>query len=118
MNRKRAWAVAAVFMTFAVIGGVALPKQDKYAVKLPGGVALSEFRGYEDWELITSAKADDRVKVILGNPTIIAAYKSGVPGNSRQGWYARLRPELPRGREVQGLRLPPVRTAVTEETSC
>ena len=83
MKGKRAWAVAAVMMTFAVIGSVALSKQDKYAVKLPGGVAFSDFKGYEDWELISSAKTDDRMKVILGNPTIIAAYKSGVPGNGK-----------------------------------
>jgi hypothetical protein len=28
-------------------------------------------------------KTDDRMKVILGNPTIIAAYKSGIPGSGK-----------------------------------
>jgi len=57
--------------------------QDKYALKLPGGVAFSDFKGYEEWQLISSAKTDDRMKVILGNPTIIAAFKSGIPGNGK-----------------------------------
>jgi hypothetical protein len=33
--------------------------------------------------VISSSKTDDRLKVILGNPTIIAAFKSGSPGNGR-----------------------------------
>jgi hypothetical protein len=37
----------------------------------------------KDWQLISSAETDDRMKVILGNPTIIAAYKSGIPGNGK-----------------------------------
>ena len=83
MNRKSTWGAAVVIVTFAAVGGVAVSKQDKYAVRLPGGLAFSDFKGYEDWELISSAKTDDRMKVILGNPTIIAAYKSGVPGNGK-----------------------------------
>jgi len=40
-------------------------------------------RATKTWQLISSAKTDDRMKVILGNPTIIAAYKSGIPGNGK-----------------------------------
>jgi hypothetical protein len=50
---------------------------------LPDGLAFSDFKGYEDWQLISTSKTDDRMKVILGNPTIIAAYKSGIPGNGK-----------------------------------
>jgi Cytochrome P460 len=57
--------------------------EDKYTLRVPGGLAFSDFKGYEDWQLISSAKTDDRMKVILGNPTIIAAYKSGIPGNGK-----------------------------------
>lgn len=69
--------------TAAVLGGVAIAAQDKYSVKLPNGLAFSDWRGYEDWQLISSSKTDDRMKVILGNPTIIAAFKSGIPGNGK-----------------------------------
>jgi len=83
MNRKSKWIVGTLLLALAVVSGVAGSKQDKYTLQLPGGVAFSDFRGYEDWQLISSAKTDDRLKVILGNPTIIAAYKSGIPGNGK-----------------------------------
>jgi len=83
MNRRSLWIGGTLVLALAVVSGVAGSKQDKYTVKLPDGVAFSDFRGYEDWQLISSSKTDDRLKVILGNPTIIAAYKSGIPGNGK-----------------------------------
>jgi hypothetical protein len=66
--------VASVLVVLAVLSGVAIPGPDKYTLRVPDGLAFSDFKGYEDWQLISSAKTDDRMKVILGNPTIIAAY--------------------------------------------
>jgi hypothetical protein len=63
----------------AVVSGVAVSAQDKYALKLPNGVSFGDFEGYGDWQLISSSKTDDRMKVILGDSTIIAAFKSGIP---------------------------------------
>ena len=83
MNRKSMWIVASIMLVLAIMSGVAVSGQDKYTLKLPNGLAFSDFKGYEDWQLISSAKTDDRMKVILGNPTIIAAYKSGIPGNGK-----------------------------------
>jgi hypothetical protein len=78
---KRSLTIAVV--TVAVLGAVATSAQDKYTLKLPHGLAFSDWKGYEDWQLISTSKTDDRMKVILGNPTIIAAYKSGIPGNGK-----------------------------------
>lgn len=75
--------VAATVAALAVMSGLAISAQDRYTLKLPDGVPFSDFRGYEDWRLISSAQTDDRLKVILGNPTIIAAFKSGIPGNGK-----------------------------------
>jgi len=75
--------VAAMALVLAILSGVAISAQDKYTLRVPDGLAFSDFKGYEDWQLISSAKTDDRMKVILGNPTIIAAYKSGIPGNGK-----------------------------------
>src|SRR3974390_424448 len=75
--------VAAIVFVVAAGAGVAISAQDKYTLKLPDGVAFSDFKGYEDWRLISISKTDDRLKVILGNPTIIAAFKSGTPGNGK-----------------------------------
>ena len=41
-------------VTLAVMGGMALAAQDKYTVQVPGGLAFSEFRGYEDWPIVSS----------------------------------------------------------------
>lgn len=77
--------VSAVAMLAAL--GWAAPsvhgKTDKYALKSPSGVAFADFRGYEDWSVVSSARTDEVLKVIVANPTMIKAYKSGVPGNGR-----------------------------------
>ena len=83
MNGRSVLIVAAIVLVLAVVSGVAASAQDKYTLKLPDGVAFSDFKGYEDWQLISTSKTDDRLKVILGNPTIIAAFKSGIPGNGK-----------------------------------
>src|SRR5439155_10695847 len=67
----------------AIVSGVTIAAQDKYTLRVPDGLAFSDFKGYEDWQLISSSKTDDRLKVILGNPTIIAAFKSGIPVNGK-----------------------------------
>jgi len=69
----------------AVLGsGSMLAQQpDKYAVQVPNGLSLSEFRGYEGWEVVSVAKTDDVIKVIVANPVMIEAFKSGIPGNGK-----------------------------------
>jgi len=83
MNEKSTLSVAAAVAVLAIVSGVAIAAQDKYALKLPDGIPFSDWKGYEDWQLISTSKTDDRMKVILGNPTIIAAFKSGIPGNGK-----------------------------------
>jgi hypothetical protein len=57
--------------------------EDKYALKTSSGVAFSDFRGYEDWAVVSSARTDEVLKVIVANPTMIKAYKAGIPGNGQ-----------------------------------
>ena len=83
MNGRSMLIVATTALVLAILSGVAISAQDKYTLRVPDGLAFSDFKGYEDWQLISSAKTDDRMKVILGNSTIIAAYKSGIPGNGK-----------------------------------
>ena len=83
MNGKSILIVTATVLVLAVASGVAVSAQDKWTLGLPGGLMFSDFKGYGDWQLISSSKTDDRMKVILGNPTIIAAFKSGIPGNGK-----------------------------------
>ena len=42
----------------------------------PNGLAFSEFRGYENWQVIAVSQTGDLIVAILGNPEIIAAYQS------------------------------------------
>ena len=63
--------------------GVAISAQDKYTVKVPGGLAFSEFKGYESWQTISVSHNGPALAVILGNPAMIKAYESGVPGNGK-----------------------------------
>ncbi|MFC5863195.1 c-type cytochrome [Acidicapsa dinghuensis] len=57
--------------------------QDKYALKIRGGLAFSEFRGYESWPVIAISHNGDKLAAILGNPVMIDAFKSGIPGNGK-----------------------------------
>src|SRR6267154_1762813 len=83
MKRKSRLTIAIATAVFAVLGGIAVYAQDKYSLKSPSGVAFSDFKGYEDWAVVSSARTDEILKVIVGNPTMITAYKAGVPGNGQ-----------------------------------
>jgi hypothetical protein len=74
-----ATAVAAL----AVLLVTAVYAQDKYSLKSPSGIAFSDFKGYEDWAVASSARTDEVLKVIVANPAMITAYKAGVPGNGQ-----------------------------------
>ncbi|MET0678561.1 MAG: cytochrome P460 family protein [Bradyrhizobium sp.] len=67
----------------ALVAGVAVSAQDKYTVRVPGGLAFSEFRGYEDWAVISISQNAKAIAVIMGNPLMIDAFKAGVPGNGK-----------------------------------
>ena len=76
-------AVIAVAVVLAVSGGRAISAQDKYTLKVPDGLAFSEFRGYEDWQVVAVSQTEDLIEAILANPVMIAAYRAGVPGNGK-----------------------------------
>ena len=82
-----AFTIVAATALLAIFGGVVLYAQgqdkDKYSLKSPSGIAFSDFRGYEDWAVISSAHTDERLKVIVGNPTMIKAFKAGIPLNGQ-----------------------------------
>jgi len=63
--------------------GAAISAQDRYSLKVPGGLAFSEFKGYETWQAISVSHNGDKLAVILGNPTMIDAFKSGIPENGK-----------------------------------
>jgi hypothetical protein len=76
-------AAAGSAAVLAVLGGFALAQQDKYMLKVPGGLAFSEFRGYEAWQVVSISHDGDLLAAILANPVMIDAYGAGVPGNGK-----------------------------------
>jgi hypothetical protein len=83
MKNKRMLTIAIVVGVLLAAGGRAISASDKYTVKVPGGLAFSEFKGYEGWETISISRNERVVAAILGNPTMINAYKAGIPGNGK-----------------------------------
>ena len=83
MTRIPVSLMAIIAILLAVSGGRAISSQDKYTVKVPGGLAFSEFRGYEGWQVVALSYSDKAVAVILANPVMIDAYRAGVPGNGK-----------------------------------
>ena len=70
-----------IAVVLAVFGGRAISAQDKYAAQVPNGLAFSEFRGYEDWQVVAVSQSGDLIEVIVANPVIIEAYRAGgLPG--------------------------------------
>src|ERR1700738_5373819 len=81
MKRTTFSAILIIAAVVAFFGGRAISAQDKYTLQVPGGLAFSEFRGYEDWPVIAISEYQAVNGVIVGNPAMIDAYKNGVPAN-------------------------------------
>lgn len=75
---------AVLIVTTAIAtDSTAKPASDKYAVKVPGGLAFSEFKGYESWQVISVSHNQKAIAVIVGNPAMIKAYEAGIPANGK-----------------------------------
>ena len=77
-----------LMVTFAAVlvgfGGRAISaQQDKYALQVPNGLKFSDFRGYENWQVVAVSQTDDLLKVMVANPLMMDAYRAGVPGNGK-----------------------------------
>jgi hypothetical protein len=83
MTRIPSWLIVITTVVLAVLGGATISAQDKYTVQVPGGLAFSEFRGYEDWQTVAVSEIEAVINVILANPVAIDAYRAGVPGNGK-----------------------------------
>src|SRR5262252_8153440 len=94
MKRKSISRIATATTVLAALG-TTVYAQDKYALKSPSGIAFSDFRGYEDWAVVSSARTDEVLKVIVANPTMIEAYRTGIPGNGKP---------FPDGSRIEALR--------------
>ena len=83
MKRNSRLTISIATTVLAALGCTAVHAQDKYSLKSPSGIPFSDFKGYEDWAVVSSARTDEVLKVIVANPIMIKAYKAGVPGNGQ-----------------------------------
>ena len=70
---------------------VTAQSQDRFTLKAANGIAFSEFKGYDAWQLIATSQPDSAsgcgtskvgcMKAILGNPAMIQAYRDDIPAN-------------------------------------
>jgi hypothetical protein len=74
---------AALAVSVALAAGSVETSSGKYDVKVLGGLAFSEVKGYETWETIAISHNGDALALIMGNPAMISAFKSGIPGNGK-----------------------------------
>ena len=88
MKRILPLLMAIIALALAVLGhraSSAQDEQEKYTLKVPGGLAFSDFKGYEDWQVVSPSQTDAQnvIRLILANPVMIDAYRQGVPGNGK-----------------------------------
>jgi hypothetical protein len=82
--KTKQWAIAIVTAFLSALASRGLSaQQDKYTLKVPGGLAFSEFRGYEGWQLVSISHGEPVMAAILANAVMIQAYKAGIPGNGK-----------------------------------
>ena len=83
MKSKRMLTIATMAAMLTAFGGAAFSAQDRYTLKVPDGLAFSEFKGYEKWQVVAVSQGGELIEVILANPLMIEAYKAGVPDNGK-----------------------------------
>jgi hypothetical protein len=87
MKQKK--VIRVVLIVGSVLSGLVgiglAAQQNKDTVKVPNGLALSEFKGYEDWQSVAVSQTDAQkvIRLILANPVMIQAYREGVPRNGK-----------------------------------
>jgi len=122
MNRQLIASIVVVSASISV-AGITLAENDRFALNAPNGIAFSEMRGYESWDVIGSSVTDDGggcgsspnpgcIKSIVGNPVMINALKAGMPSNgqlvpdgammAKIEWFKARDPSLAYGATVPG----------------
>jgi hypothetical protein len=66
MTKTLSWLLLIIPGAFIVLSGAAISAQDKYTLQVPGGLAFSEFRGYEGWPVI--AISENEGLIAVGTP--------------------------------------------------
>ena len=83
MKQHRTRLAVILGVTLLALAAIALAAQDKYTVKVLGGLAFSEFRGYESWQVVSISHDGPLIAAVMANPVMIKAFQDGAPGNGK-----------------------------------
>jgi hypothetical protein len=83
MQRTPFSMVVIVAALLAAFGGITLAAQDRFTLRVPNGLAFSEFRGYETWQDVAVSQTENGLKIIAANTAMIKAYRQDIPGNHK-----------------------------------
>jgi hypothetical protein len=83
MPRASFLTISIAVVSLPILAGIGLAAQDRDTVKVPDGLAFSEFKGYEDWRNVAVSQVKDGIKVIAANPAMMSAYRSGLPASGK-----------------------------------
>ncbi len=84
MGRRKVVCMASVALVMvSVVGGSALAARDRSTLKVPGGLAVSEFKGYETWRPVAVSQTESGIKVIVANGVMLKAFRSGLPADGK-----------------------------------
>ena len=94
-----------IFVVSVMVSG-----QDRFTLTSPDGIAFSEFKGYDAWQVISPSQMDGGIKAIVGNPVMIKAFSEGIPVNGQPvpdgavmakiEWSSKNNPDLPGAAKV------------------
>src|SRR3984893_10645978 len=65
MKRKSIGVIISVGVFLSVLAALAIAAQDKYTLSVPNGLAFSDFRGYENWQVVAVSQTEDLLKVMV-----------------------------------------------------
>ena len=112
MSIKSLAMIAVAASTLCAAGGLALAAQDRSTLKVPDGLAFSDFKGYQAWQNVAVSETKDQIKEIAANPVMLAAFKNGLPAKGQTfpdgskivkiEWSHRPNPAAPYAVEVPG----------------
>ena len=83
MARSPSTQIVIAGVLLGVFGSLAFAAQDRYTLRIPDGLAWSDFRGYENWEDVAVSKTETRIKAILANPVMMQAFRNGLPAEGK-----------------------------------
>jgi hypothetical protein len=76
VKQRAFWTIALAAVLAAALGAAA---QDRSTLKVPDGLSLSEFKGYEGWQAVAVSQTAESLKLIAANPVMMRAYHDGLP---------------------------------------